>query len=400
MSILWCKLIDIDGKELGLIEDFSELQVELPWLDSATGSVKISMDDKNAKKIRPMDRLIKVYYGDYFHPVFIGHIGQPDFDYAQRTITCPLHDPTIKLKLHNVRYGDRVVDVGYPVDGRGARRIVECSIPWDNQLARGVKPNGILWGQNLTVSQASIAAGGIWGKCIRGENVWDALQKLAQKDIGPDFRFEFLDGLDPGYFCRMHVGAKYDDAEGGAPLSADRTGPDGDVKFIYGVNADQFNVQPDGFAIRNYWVAVNPGGERNRADAAENRGLYHSESSWEQYGIMEGWESVGEKVALELLQLEAKQWVKNYAQPPTFFTVAPRQDAANVPKLMWDFLVGDFITASGKYRNKWGDVFEETIDGRVMKATIQQAVDGSKQSRLVLECAPLTDGGAAIGDDA
>lgn len=399
MSELRVKLADIDGNELGLIEQFSGLQIEFPWIDSYTGGLNISMEDPNARKVRPMDRLIKVYYGDLLHPIFIGHIGQPVFDFAKGKIAVPVHDPTIKLKLHHVRFGDRVVDKGYPVDGRGARRIVETSIPMDRQLARGVKPNGIVWGENRTVSQPSVAEGGIWGKSIRGSNVWDELQNLVEKNIGPDFWFEPRDGLDPGYFVKMHVGAKWDDVEGGYPLSADLTGPDGSVSFVLGVNCSGFNWEPDGFAMRNYCVTVNPGGERNRADADENRGLFHSEAAWLQYGILQQWESAGSKVSKELLELESEQWVKNYAAAPDFFTIEPYADRRGVPQFRRDFNVGDFITAQGSYTNKAGYVFEKSLTGRVMKVTISQATDGTRNAKASLECAPVTDGGATTGGD-
>lgn len=378
------KLTDIDGTDLGLLTRYAGLEIDVPLNDSRTGNITISMYDPISRLIRPIDRMIKVYLSDYPEPVFWGHIVQPVKDYAAGTITCSLHDPTIKLKHNFHRFGDIVVDAGYPIDGTGVMQLIESAIPY---VGSSVKPLGIDWG--TAVGNFQPPGSLLRGKCERGENIWDSLQKLVQKAVGPDIEFEPLDNLGTGYFCVVNSGAKPDDPGGGESMSRDLHE---DVKFIYGINAENLIPQPDGNAMRNYYVAVNPGGEKARHDP-DNKALYHNSASWNQYGIFEGWESVGEKVSHDTLLSDARAWVTAYAYPPNYFQVVPKASADNVPRWPNDFKVGDFIGAAG---SKAGHEFEEV--GRVVRIGITQPFSGSAQVKLTVDCVPLNSIPGAEGD--
>jgi hypothetical protein len=395
MSTLDVKVTDIDGVELGLITRFKNLEVRAPFGETRSGRLTISMFDRNAEHILPLKRMIKVYNDGGL--VLWGHILRPRFDFEAATIDIDVHDPTAKLKHHYHRFGDVVVDEGYPLDGRGIRRLIESSIPMDSQLDRGVKPNGIMWGVDTTTPQLSKPVGerdpateGIWGLVHRGENVWQSIQKAMNAAVGPDVEFIPTEGLDPGYFVVMNTGAKPNDPDGGDPLGVDRSET---VKFMYPINAKNFIWEPDGNAVRNYWVAVNPGGEKDAADN-DNKALYHDEASWLEYGIMQGWESVGSKVPKEVLTEVAKGFVKAYAQPPNYFTVVPKTDAPNVPRWPADFEVGDFITAHGQRGG-----IEKTIKGRVVNVTLKQTLEGSRKGHIEIDCTPALDGTPVAGEE-
>lgn len=399
MSQLWLKVCDLEGNTIGMLNQFAGVQGMIPWMDSRTGEAVIAMSDPLAKELYPLKRIIKLYYGSRDHPAITGILLKPSYDFAAGTVSISFHDPSIKLKHHYHRFGDIVVDKGFPVDGRGMRRLIESSLPTVNQVARLIPDNHISWGLNVTVDQDPKDEGGIWGKCERGDNVWDSVIELAQKDIGPDFELEPRDDLTKtGHFVRLNVGAKPTDAEGGFPLSVDYTDPSpsgsGLVAFHYGVNAAGFRYDPDGSAVRNHYTAVIPGGPRNRSTADGDMAVYHSELSLAIYGIYESFESVsGDDIPHSLLEADAKGWVRNYRMPPEYFEVNPRQDAPNVPKFMEHFKVGDFIIAGGRRSG-----FEREVSGRVLQATISQDRPGSRQSTLLLTCAPVFTSDAEAGE--
>ena len=393
---LTVKVTDLQGVELGLITQFTNLEVEIPLNDSRTGRLQISMSDRNAVHILPIKRLIKVYWGDEL--VVWGHIVRPRFRFSTGMIEVDIHDPTLKLKHHFHRFGDIVVDEGYPLDGRGIYWLLESAIPIQPQLDRGIPGNGIEWGADSTIHQGPKPTqkppepgSGIWGRCIRGENVWDSIQKAVMKSIGPDIEFVPVEGLDPGFFVQLNVGAKPDDPGGGIALAQDKSES---VKFMYPINCEDFIWEPDGNAMRNYWVAVNPGGEEDAHDD-DNKSLYHDEDSWLEYGIFGTMESVGEVVEKEVLAATAEAWVTMYAVPPDFFTVIPKRDALNVPKYPIDFDVGDFVTVKGDHPSG----ISKTHVVRVTKVTLKQEADGTRQGRMEIECTPALEGAPAAGGE-
>jgi hypothetical protein len=390
------KIIDIWGEPVGYISQFGNLEVVDPLNDGRSAKVTLSMFDKPAAKIKPLEHLISVTYGDFL--VFIGYIGRPVFDYKAGTIQVAAHDPTAKLKNHHHRWGDIVVDVGYPLDGKGYRQLLESSIPIEPQADRGIPGNGILWGTNDATPQGPrpttdppASGDGLWRRCERGANVWESLINAAQILGAPDFRFRPVDNEHPGVYGEVPPGffCEFD--------TSDRIGDDTAYRIVYDHNMGRRNAanivhEPDGFSVRNYWVQVYPGGERGPNDK-QRRALYHSEASWQKYGIMQGWESSGQPDKQEVLAAKAQAWVQAYKWPPDFFTVTPEIDGPQVPVYMRDFETGDSVTVRSKkgYCN-----FEAT--GRVIQTTLRQ-VDASSNTKIELSCVPVVGGDIGEGDN-
>jgi hypothetical protein len=380
-------ITDIWGTPRTYLEQFSNLEVRDPVNDSRTAKLLLSMYDPAVRYVMPLQCLLKVTYGPFL--IFWGYITRPVHDFNAGTVEVNAHDPTLKLKHHYHRYGDMAVDYGYPIDGTGYRVLIESSVPIEPQLDRipPIPGNGILWGFDGSTPQGPkpttdppADSDGIWRRAERGANVWETLVNASQVVGAPDFRFRPVDeehvgvfgSVPAGFFCELDT---FD------TLGEDKTKT---VVFDCGFGSDSAeNIvwEPDGDAVRNYWVQVYPGGERNRAD--ENRkALVHSGASWEQYGIYEGWESSGQKDSKEVLTAKAKAWVRAYAWVPDFFTIQPATDRPGVPRYGTDFLTGDII----RVRAKKG-FSQIEMNGRITVTTFTQ-LDAVSNTKLNLEVVP------------
>lgn len=385
---LKARLEEIDGTPRAVCRQFGELEVTDLLNDGRTAKLNLSLLDPAVKQVIPGKRLLSVTYGPFL--VFRGRIGRPKFDYQQGSVEINCLDAKLALMNHYHRYGDIVVDYGYPLDGLGYRQLVESSIPIEPQLDRDIPGNGILWGIDDTTLQGPkpttdppAPGDGLWRRVERGANVWETLQNASQIVGAPDFRLRPVDrehqgvsGEPPaGFFCELDT--------------FDRLGQDWSnvVKFQHNFgqrNAENVIHEPDFTMVRNYWVQVYPGGERNRDDSAR-RALSHNEQSWLDYGIMGGWESSGQRDKQTVLQAKADAWVKAYAYPPDFFQVMPATDGPNVPAYMEDYQVGDNITAQAKKGYCSIDLV-----GRIIGVTLkQQGANGSTKAEI--DCVPTID---------
>lgn len=393
---LRARLTTIWGEHLDSVYDHQGIEVVWPLNDSRTAKVSLSIYDPILRFVKPVETLLNITLGPYL--LFYGFITQPVWDAAAGTVEVNAHDVTLKLKHHFHRFGDVVVDIGYPLDGKGMRQLIESSIPNERQLARGVVPNGILWGSMTGTFQGPqpttdtpLETDGLWGKAERGSVVWDTLTNLAQSVVGPDFEFQPIDefhqplvseGFIPGYIAQLNT--------------ADRLGgfKEDELLFQYGHgvdNLENFVYQPDGNEMWNYWAEVNPGGQRGRTDL--NRALRHDEASWLKYGIFGRMESAKQTYDVSVLGDRAKAMVQAYAYPPDFFQIDPRPDDPSVPKLIEDYQPGDRIKASVKK----GYLSQELI-GRIISATVTQR-DTAGGANVSLDCVPSILVDAQDGDE-
>ena len=385
---LTAALTDIWGEPVARIWQFSDLEVNDVLCDTATAKLKIAMTDAAMPEVKPVERLLKVTYGPFL--VFWGHITRPSFNYDENTVEVNAHDPTFKLKHHFHRYGDIVVDYGYPMDGIGLRQLIESSIPIEPQLDRDIPGNGILWGNDTTWKQApkgelndegpTAGEKSQWRRCERGANIWETITNMRESVGAPEFWFRPVDmehpgineDVPPGFFCELDTAPR---------IGSDQTE---EVQFEYGfgrLSADNVVEEPDGDVMRNYWAQVNPGGEKVPADD-KNRALVHNEASWLRFGIFGGYESSQQKDTPEVLQDMARAWVRAYAFPPTFVTVTPAIDRPGVPLYRQDFITGDNVQVRGKRGLRSVD-----MPVRVIRTTLRQ-VDPFSNTRTELECVP------------
>lgn len=389
-------ITDVWGTPLHKVEFHQGIEVMWPVNDSRTAKLSLSIYHPACKFVRPLDRLVKIYYGPWI--LFHGIMLKPIWSGKQGIVEVNCHDTTLRLKHRYNRFGNEPVDKGYPMDGRGLRMLVESGVPIEPQLDRDVPNVGILWGTDTypqqgpkPVTSPPAAGDGYWGRAERGSNVWDTIQNLLQIQGAPEVEFEPIDAdfpavggvWNPGDMAQMHIAPR---------IGSDKTGQ---VFFQHNFgqgNADDFVYEPDGDVVRNYWVEVNPGGERNRADT-KNKALSHDGASWKKYGIYGGWESAQQTYTKEGLQQRANAYVGAYAYPPDFFSVTPRSEGTNVPAFLKTYKVGDTIRAATRkgYLNK-------DLQGRIIKATIKQR-DTSGGAQMTLDCVPTVGGAPASGGD-
>lgn len=389
-------ITDIWGKPLHNVQLHQGLEVTWPLCDSRTAKMTLSVYHPACMYIRPLDRLLKVTYGNML--LFHGIILKPVWSGKAGTLEINAHDPTLKLKHAYHRYGDYVVDYGYPMDGTGLKALIESSVPIEPQLDRDIPSNGIQWGTDTYPRQGPrpttdppAEGDGIWGRVERGAMVWETINTMKNIGGAPEFEFEPIDfehtDVDNHWYDGMMVQLH----------TATRIGTDKSdrihFQFGYGQsNAEDFQYEPDGDVVRNYWVEVNPGGERGRDDT-ENRAMAHDEDSWEKYGIYGGWESAQAKFTPTGLYQRAKNWVSAYSEPPDFFSVDPKAEGPNVPQFLQQYKVGDTIRASGKR----GYLKQELV-GRIVSATIRQR-DQAGGANVALECVPVVGKNVQPGDD-
>jgi hypothetical protein len=370
-----------------------------PLNDSRTARCVLSAYDGLARKIRPLDRVLAVTYGPYL--IFKGVILSVRKDFAAGHVEVAAHDPSIKLKHHYFQYGDAAVEVGYPLDGIGMRRLIEASLPSGGEIDRNFPPNGILWGYDNTTRQGPRPidpknpqpGAGIWRRVRRHENVWQSVQNLAALDeVGPDFRLRPVDrdhpgrmgGWAPGFFTELDTN--------------DRLGIDkfDEIIFEHGTgndNAENVTHEPDGSVVRNWFGYAYPGGQRDKQDS-ERLAISRNWGSIDDYGLMQGLESSGQTGDVKsVLQKKAREWVKAYGRPPDFFQVVPRIDSAdNVPQYSGgldtfghNYRVGDTIRARAD--NGYMDV---DLIGRITLAEIR-SVDQAGNVKVTLTCVPTID---------
>lgn len=382
---LQARITDIDCNYLATVRRHLGIEVTWPQNDARTAKVTIPFSEDSCRYIKPLKHLMWITYGP--HLVFAGFILKPVWRGTSGSVEVNCHDATLKLKHHHHRYGDMAVDKGYPFDGTGLRVLIESAIPIEAQLDRGIPGNHIWWGLDLSTQQGPKPTtdppdpgDGIWGRAQRGANVWDTITNFLQVEGAPDMNFEPIDAEHPptvgpyipGFMCQLHTDDKFE---------RDKT-KDVFFQFNYGSNnAEEFIHEPDGDSLRNYWVEVNPGGEKHRGDE-KNKGLAQNEASFQEYGIYMGWESAKAKYTKAGLEARARRWVNAYSEPPDFFTVDPAPDKPGVPQFMEAYTVGDRIRAGGRK-----GFFVQELTGRVVQATLKQR-DQSGGANVSLDCVP------------
>lgn len=371
--------------------------------DSRTASFRLSMHDEASKEVRPLDRAVRIFY--HKHLVFNGVITTPAAHFQAGHVIVNAHDPTLKLKRANHRYGDIVVVSpsnpagGYTLDAQGARDLHRSADPSAAQLARGVKPTGIFDGK--IVGAAGTAA--IKRQAERGSGVWDTLSEITLAAEGFDMEWEPTDAKHgsqsalwtPG---RMVAFNAYENQ------GIDRSQGANAVKFYYGYGRDNlldFTLEPDGEGTTNYAVAVSDGGQTDEADTM-HRALSHVEQSWLQYGIYQRWEAVSAEEANDpnaVLKAITNGIVGAYGFPPQRFTLELPDERdlfeegglpAGTPYRYLDhFGLGDRIYATAK-KGYW----KAAGRGRVLGVTLNQQGKTSRV-RTTLECVPTVIGGMA-----
>ena len=363
-----------------------------PLNDSRTATVTVSVYDKAAQHARALDRVLSVTYGPYL--VFKGQILQVSTDFAAGTVPdqCAGPQPSAS-NTTTTGYGDRAVNVGYPIDGLGMRRLIESAIPTQSELAAasprtascGARTPSPTPARNPRTSSNPEAGDGLWRNVERGANVWETVRTSPKPSAAPNSGCGPIDRdpprRRPRRHCRPGSTAKSTPTNSPAKCPTRRwwcssTAPASTTPKTSPTN-------PTGT-----WSATGSG---KSARAAKKTGPDHSagvtaqkKGSQEDFGLMEGWESSGQDDSMDVLARRRRRWSTSYGRPPDYFSVTPRIDAATqvpqFPVTSWS------ATSSAPAPN--GACASIDLIGRVIDATLN-AVDQAANAARDVDCAPF-----------
>lgn len=388
MPRLLFQITDRDGEVLSTLAQDLAGNVEIPLNDARLASRTLSLYDPASAEVRPLARMLKVFWGDWL--VFWGPILQPsatsDEAAGNAQWEVGAHDPSLAWKKNYQRFGDASVEEGYRIDGVGMWTVAEAAIPSFSQRSRGVPHPGWLQGVDDSVAQTPKPdkiddpdpGDGLWARAKRGDQVWKTIEDITSSVIGPDYNLRPIDADHPGvirtwlpgFFCEWNVYAE---------RGVDRSVGTDAVVFTRGFGTDncsQATYAPDGDAVVNYAVAVPPGGEKDRHDT--KKALVHDEDSWQEIGIYESWLAEGsDSVSQRYLELVAQQTVQSYTTPPEGITLTLRDSA---PRYLEQFTEGDLV----RVIIKQGYLYRNVV-ARVMKVTLQ---DDGKAGKTMVDVVP------------
>jgi hypothetical protein len=370
------QITKLDGEVMVTLNQHEGGSVTVPQNDARTAKVQLSIYDRRVLQALPLERALKVSYkvdGETFLP-FWGPILQPVFNFGQGNVSISAHDPSLAWKKNYLRYGDLPVNIAYPYDGRGFRRLAEAAIPSPAQLERGVQHPGIKWGYNAVPDTGPMPVNahgkmdldhpllhlddgsGIWSKVTRGTQIWEVVNSMTEQADGFDWELRPIDADHPptrGHYESGRVAGG--DWEPGYFVQLDTYVEQGvdrrdDVAFHFGAgrsNASDVVWTPDGDSVRNYAAEVFPGGEKDKFDL-NHRALSHNEASWRRFGIYEVWESSNQPDTKAILQSKANAWIQRYSYPPDFFTVVIKPDVVQPFHYLRDYEIGDLVSVAAK----------------------------------------------------
>jgi len=370
---------------------YTGLSVEHPLNDARTCKFTCPITDINALRQsnvqhlrHPLGRFVKVFYRGYL--VFWGPIVKPIFNFAENKVEVNAHDPSFYWKYHHFSEDDGALDEGVKVNGEGAWDLVSAARLNAAETATGAgggyPPDLIVEGdtEDYFFDPPEDSSDDRRRYPVhRGDNVFEALQAIAEVPDGPDWQLVPIDERnDPDEVWTDGAMAMFRAVE---EQSVDRYG---EVIFHYGwgrMNAQNFIYEPDGTTVVNRQVIEN------------QRGVYRvtrDDSSIHDLGIMEGWGSAGGKHPNEAsMDLQAESIVGAYSRPLDTFTVEPMWEQG----LMGSAVATPWRYPSGFQPGDWirvlprlGDL-ELDLAGRITKVTLNQLNEG-ENAQTQIEARP------------
>lgn len=400
------KVTELKGDVLATLVDFKDTQVVIPLNDTRTAKTTLSIYNpiliKNGMGLlAPLARMIKILYNG--HLVFWGRILLPEWDAETGLVTVNCIDSSFVYKKHFHTFGHRAVDYGYFVDGSGMWTLAESVLPLQTQTSPRLGA-GVYFGVDTTVHQIHKKpkvglepdiGDGAFRKVARGDNIWESMQNLTQIEgppahtggipiKGPDLDLQPVDADHPPTTIDRHHKEAEEEGIKERPYGpyfhaqmnvADKQGTDKTSEITWHCgwgrnNLRNFQFAPDGDSVKNYCVAVNPGGPRSSSDFTARAGS-HNPSSWEEYGIIGSWITSGQVDSLSVLQAAADAQVAAYAWPLQNIVVYPKRSGDVTSDVLYtymdDYVVGDVIAASVRK-----GALHMLGSGRITQVTLQQ----------------------------
>lgn len=436
MSGFRIQVTELKGDVLTSLFDFKDTQVVIPINDSRTAKTTLSIYNPKLMKwgmglVAPLSRMLKIFYND--HLTFWGRILLPEWDAEAGTVVINCIDSSFVYKKHFHTFGTRAVDYGYFVDGSGMWTLAESVEPLQTQKSPRLGA-GVYFGIDTTVHQIhkkpskGLEPGegdGAFRKVARGDNVWESMQNLTQIEgppaheggipiIGPDLDLQPVDADNPPTTIDRHHGKTEPEERPWAPYFhaqmnvSDRQGTNKEKEITWHCgwgkdNLKNFQFAPNGDEVKNYAVAVNPGGPRSSSDFTTRAGS-HNPNSWKEYGILGAWITAGQVDSIPVLQAAADATVGAYAWPLQAITVYPKRQGdltgvGNLYTYMDDYIVGDVISAVVRK-----GAFAMTGAGRIMQViltqvTSQEGAWSNEAQEEILLIPEIGEDEAEKGDD-
>lgn len=362
---------------LARIEDFQEAQVEIPFNDARSASVKISMNDPACLQVLPLKVMLHIVYvtPNSARLVFWGPVTVPEWSSEEETVTINAVDPSLRLAWHYIRLGDQILNAPthptlpnpygkgmIPLDGHGLRMLRDCGVVGGTIPYLGIA-DGVFAGDeypNDTFFKIKPSPG-------RGSQVWQTWLEAISHQAAPDFELEPRDDI-PGAYCRINT-------------------------FNQQGNPDPLGlILHDGFGKDNCRIDYRPGGKlithaHILSQADKLRITIQNSAAATEYGAYIWWDSTNYKADnTEALALRGRQLIAAYSSPPDYYDVKLNPDSDMY--FMEDFGVGDLMIAAirrGYLRRR--------IEGRVVQVTLKQIDDAGNVVPEIQAAATLGDPG-------
>jgi hypothetical protein len=424
------EVTDLKGEVLAVLQDIKETEVIIPLNETRTAKLTLSIYNPVLMKhgmslVAPMSRLIRIRYNGYL--VFWGRILLPTWKGEEAKVELSCIDSSVMYKKHYHTYGCQAVDVGYFVDGTGMFCLAESVEPLQTQKSPRLGA-GVYFGIDHTTHQIHVkpigdlepdADQGSFRKVARGDQIWESMVNLSQIEgppvheggipvLGPDFELQPVDEeTEQTTYNRTAktYGTRAWTPYFHAQLNVyDKQGEDksGTIIWHYGWgrnNLRDCEYAPNGDEIKNYAVAVNPGGPSSSSDFTSRAGA-HNPKSWEEYGILGAWITAGQVDPLSILQAAADATVEAYAWPLEAIVIYPKREGELSGNVLYtymkDYKVGDIIKASLRK-----GALNFAGSARVIQVTLKQVENGTSEEAIeeVLVTPELGEGEVEKGDD-
>lgn len=200
-----------NGDVLGQPSQFTDCQVEIPYAnDARTARVTISVFDEAAAEVRPLDRMLKIWYRfedldgrTATRLVFWGPIINPEWNLAAGTVTINAHDPSLRLKHSYINYSDTgILDDGDTGGSQATGRVTTDGDGMQLLLDSGEEPTddfpqlGIAMGYDTSTPAELMNNGEPRAmEVTRGDESFQKMVDLSVDPLAPDFEIEPWDGV-------------------------------------------------------------------------------------------------------------------------------------------------------------------------------------------------------------
>lgn len=403
--IFTADITDLDGNSVAAVTQREGLECPVPLNESRTGRLRLPIQHSAAAHVKPLERMLRVWYrqSENPDPIVWGVITDPDWS-TEGSLDIVAQDQWERLTKSFARYADVVVGPSTgpppdsPTDYTTIRNLILAAENTTAQQLAGYPDLGIKRTGTGTSNSALAAGAGETMKIERGSNVAQKIQELIR--LGTDVQLYPMTGLGATpsgtpYYTALRT---YD------LQGTDRTAT---LTFRYQEprhatienNLAGAAWSPRGSQVRNHHVSVVPG--RDLGDGIEVGGVRVMAShpqSFDSYGPRSGWDNPSggntKAIGVPAMEAHASSVLERYSRPPNFITLEAKVESSvgTNPNPQWlrDFDVGDRVMAYVKKANMDFDVlFGGPIEVRIVAVTARQ-VDMADNARVDIEVVPWT----------